>query len=133
MLGIAIAMLVAGLAIGLRWTAQETPQHGDIRLIYVGAEDCAPCRAWQNGDGAAFRKSTMFSRIGYREVKSPRLHDVLEDEYWPEELRAFRSQLKPSDGVPLWLIVSGNQVIARAFGPTAWNTIVLPTLRSRLR
>src|SRR5262249_14873678 len=32
----------------------------DLTLVYVGAEDCAPCRAWQSGDGAAFRQSDEF-------------------------------------------------------------------------
>lgn len=104
-----------------------------ITLIYVGAEDCAPCRIWQNGDGAAFRQSADFARIAYVEVKSPHLHDVLNDENWPLEIRGYRNLLKRSDGVPLWLIVSGNDVIVQRFGATAWHTAVLPTLKSYLR
>jgi hypothetical protein len=105
----------------------------DLLLIYVGAEDCAPCRAWQNGDGAAFRNSAEFARVAYREVKSPHLHDVLSDEHWPEDLRAHRSRLRRSDGVPLWLIVSDRDVVAQRFGAAAWQADVLPQLRALLR
>jgi hypothetical protein len=61
------------------------------------------------------------------------LHDVLRDENWPEDIRAYRSRLKRSDGVPLWLIVSGNDVVAQRFGAAAWQASIMPTLRSYLR
>jgi hypothetical protein len=129
-----LAMLAAIAAIAASLPVAKAPARAaDLMLIYVGAEDCAPCRAWQNGDGADFRSSAEFSRVSYREVKSPHLHDVLSDEHWPEEIRAYRSRLKRSDGVPLWLIVSGNDVVAQRFGTAAWQTSVLPTLRSYLR
>jgi len=131
-----MAALAAVAAIAVAWLAvpARTPARtADVLLIYVGAEDCAPCRAWQKGDGADFRKSAEFSRVSYREVKSPHLRDVLNDEHWPEEIRAYRSRLKRSDGVPLWLIVSGDTVVALLFGAAAWHSDVLPALRSYLR
>jgi hypothetical protein len=124
----AIAIIVAALLV-----ARAPARAADVLLIYVGAEDCAPCRAWQNGGGADFRKSTEFARIIYREVKSPQLRDMLSDEHWPEDLRAYRSRLKRGDGVPLWLIVSGNDVVAQRFGAAAWHSEILPALRSHLR
>ena len=124
----AAAAVVAALLV-----ARAPARAADVLLIYVGAEDCAPCRAWQNGDGADFRKSAEFARISYREVKSPHLHDVLADEHWPEDIRAYRGRLKRSDGVPLWLIVSGNELVAQRFGAAAWQASVMPTLRSYLR
>jgi hypothetical protein len=105
----------------------------DLLLIYVGAEDCAPCRAWQNGAGDDFRRSSEFARIRYREVKSPHLHDLMGDAHWPDELRGYRSHLKRSDGVPLWFVVSGDVVVAQHFGAEAWHANVLPALRSHAR
>ena len=128
--------LAAGAAVAAALlVAQAKPPAGaaDLMLIYVGAEDCAPCRAWQKDDGVDFRRSVEFSRIRYHEVKSPRLHELLSDAYWPEELRIYRGRLKPSDGVPLWLIVSGDAVVAQHFGAQGWRTSVLPALRSHLR
>ena len=102
-------------------------------LVYVGAEDCAPCRAWQNGDGAVFRASGDFGRITYREVKSPHLDDILSDENWPDDIRRYRNHLRRSDGVPLWLVVSDHEIVTQRFGATEWRTKVLPTIQSLLR
>lgn len=102
-------------------------------LLYVGAEDCAPCRAWQNGEGAAFLASADFPRITYREVKSRHLRDVLKDENWPEEIRSFRGSLRRSDGVPLWLVVSNNEIVEQRFGAAAWRANILPKIESLLR
>lgn len=115
-------------------TLSHAPAHAaDVKLVYVGAEDCAPCRAWQNKDGAAFRQSAEFSRITYIEVKARHLHDVLKDENWPEQIRGLRSHLKKSDGVPLWLVVSNDEVVEQRFGAAAWHVEILPAIRARLR
>jgi hypothetical protein len=108
-------------------------QPADVMLVYVGAQDCAPCRAWQNGEGAAFLASAEFSRITYREVKSPHLEDVLMDENWPEDIRDYRSSIRRSDGVPLWLVISDRRIVEQHFGATAWRQRVLPALRSYSR
>jgi hypothetical protein len=128
-----LTAIAAGVAALLVAQARAPARAADLMLIYVGAEDCAPCRTWQNGDGADFRKSAEFGRISYREVKSPHLHDVLNDEHWPDEIRAYRSRVKRSDGVPLWLIVAGHDLVAQRFGAAAWHAGILPKLRSYLR
>ncbi len=104
-----------------------------IMLLYVGAEDCAPCRAWRNGEGAVFLASAESSRIAYREVKSPRLQDVLNDENWPLEIRDYRGGIHLNDGVPLWLVISDREIVDREFGASAWKQRVLPKVRSYLR
>ena len=105
----------------------------DVMLVYIGADDCAPCRSWQSGDGAVFLASEDFRRITYREVKSPHLHDVLNDENWPDDIRRYRIHLRRSDGVPLWLVVSDHEIVAQRFGETEWRAKVLPTIQSLLR
>lgn len=110
------------------------PAHdSEILLLYVGAEDCAPCRVWQSGEGAAFLASADFPRITYREVKSPHLHDVLNDENWPDEIRRYRSSLRRSDGVPLWLVVSDHEIVEQRFGAAEWRASILPRIKSLLR
>ena len=126
----AMAAIVAALLL-----AQAPPpaRAADLKLIYVGAEDCAPCRVWQNNDGAAFRRSAEFARITYIEVKAAHLHDVLKDETWPEQIRGLKNRLKKSDGVPLWLVVSNEEVVEQRFGAAAWHANILPAIRSALR
>jgi len=108
-------------------------RHPDVMLVYIGAEDCAPCRAWRNGDGAVFFASTEFARITYREVRSLHLEDVLNDENWPKDIRDYRNSIRRSDGVPLWLVIADRAIIEQQFGKTAWQEYILPTLRSYLR
>lgn len=117
------------------WTshAARPARDSEIMLLYVGAEDCAPCRAWQNGERAAFVASADFPRITYREVKSPHLHDVLKDENWPDEIRSYRGRLRRSDGVPLWLVISDREIVEQRFGAAEWRASILPKIKSLLR
>jgi hypothetical protein len=131
--GIAVAIAFAAIAVTMWASGHATQPARDVMLLYVGAEDCAPCRAWQNGDGAAFLASADFPRISYREVKSPHLHDVLKDDHWPDDLRGYRNGLRRSDGVPLWLVVSGDKIVEQRFGAEAWRASVLPRIKSLLR
>jgi hypothetical protein len=124
---------MAAILAALPPTSAESPRTVDLTLIYVGAEDCAPCRTWQNGDGAAFRKSAEFARIAYIEVKASHLQDVLKDDYWPPQIRKLKGRLKQSDGVPLWFVVSNENVVEQRFGSDAWHMNILPTIRSALR
>lgn len=131
-LGVLIAIVAVAM---VAWRAHPGPsaRASDIMLLYVGAYDCAPCRAWQKGDGANFLASPEFPRIRYREVKSPRLADVLKDDNWPEELRIYRRHLRPGDGVPLWLVVgSDHEIVERKSGASAWRESILPRIRSLL-
>lgn len=102
-------------------------------LIYVGAEDCAPCRTWQRGDGEVFRQSKDFALLTYREVKPAHLHEILDDRYWPEDIRGYRDRLKRSDGVPLWFLVADATIVTQHYGVGAWKNDVLPKLNRILR
>ncbi len=105
----------------------------DVTLVYVGAEDCAPCRSWQRGAGAAFHASPEFPRVSYREVKSPTVLNLLKDEYWPDDLRKYRNRLDRRAGVPLWFVVADHEIVEQSFGERQWVDAVLPKLKSLLR
>ena len=109
----------------------KLPKH--VTLIYVGAENCAPCDTWQRNQGTAFHDSTEFRRLAYREVKSPSLFDVLNDDNWPEDLRVYRQAISQGAGVPLWLVIADNQLVMQSFGLAQWQEAVLPKIRSLLR
>jgi hypothetical protein len=101
--------------------------------VYVGAKNCAPCEAWQRTDGLAFRDSPQFSRLHYREVKSPSLTDVLKDENWPEDLGGYRKIIDKRAGVPLWFVVADGRVVLQSFGLSQWREAVLPKLTQLLQ
>lgn len=132
LVGAGIVVVIAAIVV---WAGHATKpgRNSDVMLLYVGAEDCAPCRAWQNGEGAAFFASADFPRISYREVKSPHLLDVLNDENWPDEIRSYRGRLRRSDGVPLWLVVSDHEIVEQRFGAAEWRASILPRIKSLLR
>ena len=123
--------VIAVAAIGLRDVPD--PRHTpEVTLLYVGADDCAPCRAWQQHEKIAFSTSAEFGRLTYREVKSATLFGVLNDENWPQDLRGYREQLGHDAGVPLWLVIVDERVIHRGMGPSQWSSGVLPKLRELL-
>jgi hypothetical protein len=109
------------------------PLRPQVTLLYVGAEDCAPCREWQQHEKIAFSTSAEFARLKYREIKSPTLLNLLKDENWPEELRGYRDLLGPDAGVPLWLVIADERVIQRGMGPSQWRSDVLPKINKLLR
>jgi hypothetical protein len=104
-----------------------------ITLVYVGAENCAPCENWQHNQGIAFRNSAEFQRLSYREVKSPNLFDVLHDNYWPEDLRLYRQSISRSAGVPLWLVIADDQLVMQGAGISQWQESVFPKIKSLTR
>jgi hypothetical protein len=108
-----------------------SPKH--VTLVYVGADNCAPCDIWQRTQGIAFHDSAEFRHLAYREVKSPSLFDLLNDENWPEDLRVYRKTIGQGAGVPLWLVIVDDQLVMQSFGLTKWQEAVLPKIRSLLR
>ena len=132
--GAGIVLAIAAIAVTV-WAghAGKPARETHVMLLYVGAEDCAPCRAWQSGEGAVFLASAEFPRITYREVKTPNLHDILKDEHWPDEIRLYRDGLRRGDGVPLWLVVADHKIVEQRFGAAEWRAKVLPAIKSLLR
>jgi hypothetical protein len=134
--GIAAIAIAVAFAVGTAaWMSLASPPATarEVMLLYVGADDCAPCRTWQRTDGPSFRASQEFVRVTYREVKSPSLFDVLKDEHWPEDLRPYRERIGRAAAVPLWLVVADDALVEQAFGASQWRDAVLPKLRSLLR
>ncbi len=114
-----------------RMLALQHPQH--ITLVYIGADDCAPCQQWQRMAEPQFRASPEFARVSYRVVKSPTLFGVLEDEHWPEDLKPYRRELGENAGVPLWLVIADGKLVLQQSGVSQWRDAVVPSLDSLLR
>ena len=122
----AVALTLLG-ALALR----SDPYAADVpraTVLYIGAEDCAPCRTWSREQWPKFRASTQFEYVEYRAVESPSLLDVLKDEQWPGDLRPYRNEVEAGAGVPMWLLISENDVILKAYGLSQWNDAVLPAI-----
>jgi hypothetical protein len=129
----ATALLFVLLAPIIGWDSPSPARSSHVTLLYVGASDCAPCRTWQHGDGARFQQSADYPRLTYREVKSPSLRNVLNDENWPQDVRRYRERLRRDTAVPLWLVIVDDSVIAEGMGASQWKQAILPRVRALLR
>ncbi|MBI3704365.1 MAG: hypothetical protein HY244_11110 [Rhizobiales bacterium] len=112
--------------------APAVKSQSQVTLVYVGADNCAPCDLWQRNQGSAFRNSAEFNRLAYREVKSPSLLDVLKDENWPADLRSYRQSIGRHAGVPLWLVIADDRLVLQSSGASQWQATVLPKIKSLL-
>ena len=131
-LGGVIVVIIVTLEIIKMISPPTVQSQRHVTLVYVGAENCAPCDNWQHNKGTAFRYSAEFHRLTYREVKSPSLLDVLKDENWPEDLRAYRQTIGQHAGVPLWLVIADNRLVLQGSGASQWQNAVLPKIKSLL-
>jgi hypothetical protein len=126
-----LAVVAGAHSLGrLATDAAKRPER--LVLVYVGADDCAPCRTWQR-EAAPLLRSPAFARLLYREVKSPSSLDLMRDTYWPDDLRGLRGQLEPGAGIPLWLVIADGEIVGRGQGASQWQATILPKLRSLLR
>jgi hypothetical protein len=131
-LGAAVLLVAAVIAAAGRSDTEHQANPAEVTVIYVGADDCAPCRIWRRDRLPAFAGSPVFKRLTYREVTSPKLFDLLKDEHWPDDLRQYRDSLDKSAGVPLWFIVADDKMMLTARGLREWGEVAMPKLRSML-
>ncbi len=110
---------------------QATKPRGTITVIYVGADDCAPCRAWRKDDQPAFFGSAAFQKIKYREVITSHLYDLLAESQWPEDLSFVRERVKARPGAPQWFVMQNGRMIIWETGLSAWPRVVWPTIQAQ--
>lgn len=129
--------LVAGLAVlvgcGLLFAdtpCRPTTEQGALTVVYVGAEDCGPCRAWRRGERPSFVESREFSALRYREVIAPQLRDLLAEEQWPADLAGLRARVRQRPGAPQWFIMRGKEMVAWEAGASTWRTTLWPAIRA---
>lgn len=108
---------------------QTTRPHGTITVVYVGADDCGPCRLWRRDERPTFLSSRAFQDITYREVIAARLYDLLSEGQWPADLAFLREQVRSRPGAPQWFVVQDGRTIAWESGLSAWRRVVWPVIR----
>lgn len=112
---------------------QSAAGHGAITVVYVGAEDCGPCRAWRRDERPSFMESREFSGLHYREVIATQLRDLLAEPLWPADLAGLREQVRTRPGAPQWFVLREGEVVAWDAGGSAWRRTVWPAIRAQTR
>jgi hypothetical protein len=113
---------------------REVPgEHGPLTVVYVGAEDCGPCRTWRRDQRPAFLDSGEFARLRYHEVIAPRLQHLLAEENWPPELAAVRDYTRARPGAPQWFLLRDSRILASGAGLSAWGGEIWPIIRRQVR
>jgi len=124
--------LLAGAAVAVASADSPLAVRNNIaslQLIYVGANDCAPCVRWRATHWSALHHATVFAPVRFVEIRAPRAADVLQDEHWPRALQRFRPAMPRDAAVPLWLLVQDDALVGRAWGERGWRETMLPALR----
>jgi hypothetical protein len=127
------ATLAAALTASSQLDARGPATRATVMVLYVGADDCAPCRVWRREHRERFAASAEFARLTYREVTAAHLFDLLDETQWPLELERYRGSFGRAAGVPLWLVIKDDGVVLTARGLRQWEEAVLPAVRSLLR
>jgi len=104
-----------------------------VTVVYVGAEDCGPCRAWRRDMRPAFLDSAEFPRLRYREIVAEHLRDLLTQPAWPADLVELREQARVLAGAPQWFVLQDDKVLASGAGLPAWQRLIWPAIRAQVR
>ena len=126
-----LVITVGAAAYGASRPAPDPDRTADSKpllLLYVGAEDCAPCHAWRRDKRDAFLASLDPSRIIYREVVAAKTTAAFDEATWPDDLRAQLADARKVGGVPQWIVVRDDRVVMSVGGLTQWQERVLPML-----
>jgi hypothetical protein len=102
---------------------------GAWQLLYVGAEDCAPCRSWRAAHWDAVRAAHPPNRVRFVELRARRSAEVLDDALWAESLRPHRDAIPREAGLPYWVLSRGADEALDAWGLRGWDGIMAPALR----
>jgi hypothetical protein len=126
--------VVLGCALLLSDAPRQAAGHrGPLTVVYVGAEDCGPCRTWQRDERPAFRASSEFTRLRYREVVVPYLRSLLTAQEWPDDFSELRERVKSRPGTPQWFVMRDGNVLASDAGLSAWRRAIWPAIRAQVR
>lgn len=114
------AFLFASLAASTAFGAANAAS--DVKVIYIGGEDCPPCHRWTKAYKAKWLASPEFSRVTWIEIDSPRFREVYQARFWPGDLKPILDQIPRKTGAPRFLIVQDGRIVSNQFGSSKWET-----------
>jgi hypothetical protein len=128
-----------------RFVAEQPPPRARARrgsrieLVYIGADDCSLCRAWEAaylGRGK-LAGSAEWKHLHFTTVKLATLSTAFRVEHAPRRLQPVFSEMLDSGvrihGVPSFVLLVDGGLRVHALGPAAFDTLVHPALRAAVR
>jgi hypothetical protein len=114
------AFLFAGLAVA----AGPARAAGPLQVVYVGGQDCPPCRRWRETYKAKWLASPEYRRVAWVEVEPPHLREAYHERHWPQALWPVLAQVPDKSGTPRFLVVDGGRIVSNEIGVSKWlNTM----------
>ena len=98
-------------------TARAT---GNLQVIYIGGQDCSPCRRWITTYKAGWVASSEYRQVTWVEVDPPHLKEAYQERHWPEALRPVLAQVPRKSGTPRFLIVEEGRIVSNEAGVSRW-------------
>ena len=113
------ASLANSLVIG---TAQATGNlaTSGLQVIYIGGQDCPPCRRWIATYKDGWLASPEYRQVTWVEVEPPHLKEAYQERHWPEALRPVLVQVPHRSGTPRFLIVEDGRIVSNQVGVSKW-------------
>ena len=112
---ILVGALLASLSLPL--VAQTNPS---IHIVYMGGNDCPPCRAWRSEELPKFEASDAFSRVRFSYVNKVIRSSVPPRFFLPEYVKPLKEKLDYAangiSGSPHTVIVVDGEVYDYIFG-----------------
>ena len=96
-----------------------------VMVVYVFADDCAPCHLFQTQDWPLFRASRVSRVVNFVRTTAPKTTQAYQARFWPSEARPFLSAVKVPI-VPSFILVKKGSVLVIGNGIVGWRNQVLP-------
>lgn len=110
-----------------------------IELVYIGADDCSLCRAWEAaylGQGK-LEGSAEWKHLHFTKVKLATLSTAFRVEHAPQRLQPVFSEMLNGgvriQGIPSFVLLIDDRLRAHALGLVAFDTLMHVTLRAAVR
>jgi len=100
-------------------------------LIYVGADNCGPCAAWERDIGPGTRNAFVSGPLGravvFREVHARTYMNTAEPSRWPGDLFWLVKATNVASGTPRYIVMVDRKIVLNSQG--RFSTRVEPLLR----
>ena len=100
----------------------------NVVIVYIAADDCAPCRVFASDDWPKFEASPLFRLVRFHKTSAPKTTQAYQLKYWPVEARPYAAAVKVPI-VPSFILVNNGGVTLVGSGIVGWRNQVLPQIR----